>query len=358
MKTILKDCPDGYIKRVKKCMYGYANMIFCLFFLIGCQQHSESVKYYDALENIRNVKEDIHEIAIEDIAISNFGKPYLLNDYLIISDYKSFDKLIHIFDKHTFTHLASVGEQGQGPSEIANMGSVISDEKRNSFYVIDHGHQLLYDYPIDSIFSHPDYLPKKKADMDASEFPIQIEYVNDTLSYALFVHVLNPGDYIPMVGKWNLQTGTTRFMEYAGHPDITKKRVSLAVSAENNLYAEIYWYHDLITLCTLDGKLKYTLYGAKWDNRQSNKDGYYSHALFCKDKLIADYLGNARFKKNTTESVWPTRLILFDLEGNYVKTLETGYAIRSFCYDNDNNRLIFAFDDEIQFGYLDLDPIL
>lgn len=329
-----------------------------LFSTFSCKQHSESVKHYDALDNIRNVKENIHEIAIENIAISNFGAPSILNNYLIISDYKSFDKLIHIFDKNTFAYLTSVGDRGQGPSEIANMGSIIPDEKNNSFYVFDHGHQLLYNYPMDSVLSNPDYQPGEKADIEASEFPFQMQYVNDTLSYALYMHILNPGDYTPMVGKWNMQTGKTNFMGYAGHPEITRKRVSFAASVDNNLYAEVYWYHDLITLCTLEGKLKYTLYGAKWDNRKSNHDGYYSHAVFCKDKLIADYLGGSRFTENEQKSNYPTRLIVFDLKGNYLTTLETGYSILSFCYDDNNNRLIFALDDEIQFGYLDLKNII
>lgn len=337
------------------------NILLCILWIVstfGCKQQSESIKHYNALDNIKNVKENIHEIVIEDIEISDFGRPFIINKHLIISDYKSFDKLIHIFDKNTFVYLTSVGDRGQGPSEIANMGSIISDEKNNSFYVFDHGHQLLYNYPMDSVLSNPAYLPGKKADIDASEFPFQMQYVNDTLSYALYMHVLNPGDYIPMVGKWNMQTGKTNFMEYAGHPEITRKRVCFAASVENNLYAEVYWYHDLITLCTLDGKLKYTLYGAKWNNQNYNNDGYYMNVAFCKDKLIADYLGGPRFAENKNISKDPTRLIVFDLEGNYLTTLEIGYSIISFCYDKDNNRLIFAFNDEIQFGYLDLDNII
>lgn len=329
-----------------------------LLFTLSCGQDSDSVKYYDAQSKVQNVKEDIQEISIEEIPISNFGKPFILNNYLIISDYKSFDKLIHVFDKNTFAHLASVGDRGQGPSEIANMGNIIPDEVNNSFYVFDHGHQLLYDYPIDSILSNPDYQPRKKADMNASEFPIMMQYVADTLSYALYVHVLNPGDYVPMVGKWNMQTQKIKFMGYAGHPQIVRKRVSFAASPKHNLYAEVYWYHDLITLCTLNGELKYTLYGTKWDTQKSNRNGYFSDVVFCKDKLIADYLGENRFEEGTNKSNNATKLIVFNLKGEHVATLETGYSIQSFCYDEENNRLVIAFDDEIQFGYLELEGIV
>lgn len=339
----------------------HINILFCTLWILSmfsCKRESEPIKHYDALSKVKDVKENIHEIDFEDVEISTFGRSFILNDYLIISDYKSFDKLIYIFDKNTFKYLTSVGDRGQGPSEIANMGSVIPDEEHNSFYVIDHGHQLLYNFPMDSILANPNYLPRKKADIDPAEFPSKIQYVSDTLSYALYMHVLNPGDYKPMVGKWNMLTGKKDFMEYTGHPEIERKRVSFAASVENNLYVEAYWYHDLITICSLDGKLKYTLYGEKWDNRKSNKNGYYSDIAFCKDKLIMEYLGDARFKNDESTSINPTKLIVFDLEGNHLKTLETGYSISNFSYDKENNRLIIVFDDEIQFGYLNLDTVL
>jgi hypothetical protein len=49
---------------------------------------------------------------------------------------------------------------------------------------------------------------------------------------------------------------------------------------------------------------------------------------------------------------------VFDLDGNYIKTLDVGYRIWRMSVDEDNDRLFFTFDDEIQFGYLDLKGIL
>ena len=46
------------------------------------------------------------------------------------------------------------------------------------------------------------------------------------------------------------------------------------------------------------------------------------------------------------------------LDGNYLKTLETGYKIARFCYDRDNNRILLSMDDDIQFGYLDMKEFL
>lgn len=50
--------------------------------------------------------------------------------------------------------------------------------------------------------------------------------------------------------------------------------------------------------------------------------------------------------------------LAYDLDGNYIKTLNVGYNIIIFCYDSESNRIIMVLDDEIQFAYLDLDGLL
>lgn len=50
--------------------------------------------------------------------------------------------------------------------------------------------------------------------------------------------------------------------------------------------------------------------------------------------------------------------MVFDLDGNYLKTLDVGYDILSMCYDDEQNRLIMNFNDDIQIGYLDLDDLI
>jgi hypothetical protein len=43
---------------------------------------------------------------------------------------------------------------------------------------------------------------------------------------------------------------------------------------------------------------------------------------------------------------------------NYIQTLETGYRISYFCYDKENNRILMALDDDIQFACLELDGLI
>lgn len=332
-------------------------LIISIFTLCSCNNNSEPKKEYDIKDKFSNIKKEIKEIDIKEKEISIFGTPYILNEYLIISDYKSPDKLIHIFNKNTFNYITSIGDRGEGPSEIANMGSIIPNEKENSFFLIDYGKQKILNYSIDSILANTSYIPNEKIAINNFEFPSHFQYINDTLSFALFIKKLENGDYKPVVSKWNMQTGESIFMNYTGHPDLKKKRVSFSVSIEHGIYAEAYWYNDLITICSLNGNLKYNLYGTNWNNNNTNKDRYFRNIAFCNNKIIASYLGGNRVEDNNKVN-YPTKFIIFDLEGNHISTLETEYPIITFCYDKDNNRIIMTLDDDIQFAYLDLNNII
>jgi hypothetical protein len=174
----------------------------------------------------------------------------------------------------------------------------------------------------------------------------------------MIIEPIGVSDFKPLVARWNMHTGEIVPMKY-GHPKIEKKRIGFAVSLEYGVYVEIYNYHDLFTICDLDGNLKYNIYGPKWDSRKSNKISYYNRAVFCGDKLIMLYSGKDTFvdRGKGTESNPATRFLVFNTNGDYLQTLETGYRISAFCYDKESNRIIMSVDDEIQFAYLELDGL-
>jgi hypothetical protein len=117
---------------------------------------------------------------------------------------------------------------------------------------------------------------------------------------------------------------------------------------------EAYSHHDLITVCDFEGNLKCNIYGPRWDNSTSNKMNYFETVHFYKDMIAIAYSGKDNFSKDYL----PTCIMFFDLKGNYLKTLDVEYKFQDFCVDEDNDRLIFAFSDEIQFGYLDLKGLI
>ena len=326
-------------------------IIFITLILIcySCSNESNKEKHQNNRNNIINVKNRVHEIKIEKVLIGSIAKLYLMKNYLIAADYKSITNLIHIFDKNNFKYVTSCAPIGQGPSEITNMGHIGIDNTNSKFYVSDHGKQKIFSYDLDSVLLKPGYIPKVKTGMNNKQFPSTYYYVNDTLSIGRMIAPTGNSGYDEFIAKWNMLTGEIKPMKYK-HPDIEKRRVSFAVSDENRSYVECYTYHDLMTICDFSGKLLYNIYGPDWEKTESKKTLYYTNVTFCGNKIIASYSG----KENFSKDYLPTKLLIFNTNGDYVQTLDTGYKIINFCYDEENDRIIMNFDDIIQFGYLDL----
>lgn len=324
----------------------------CLLCSISCSGDSETEKYQKSRNNIIDVRDQVKEIVIEDVMIGRIAWPYIIDKYLLIGDYESPDQQIHLFDRNSFRYITSTATKGQGPGEIAGLGCIAYDKNRRSFYVTDHGKLKIFSYNLDSVLANPDYKPEVKMDMKAELFPDSYQYIDDTLCIGRVIKPIGTNDFKPYVAKWNMLTGEVDLMKYE-HPDIRKARFTEAVSVEHNRYIQAYGRNDLLTICNLDGELICNIYGPKWTS-ESSQTSYFRNPAFCGDKIIVTYSGG----NYLTDGSYPTKLMIFNLDGNYLQTLETGYKISYFCYDPDNNRLILNMNDDIQFCYLDLNGIV
>jgi hypothetical protein len=322
----------------------------------GCNHSSDTEKYQNKRDHILFVKEKIKELEIEDVLIGQYAHLYIMNDYLLISDPRSVDEQIYIFNKNNFNYITNTANRGQGPGEIASMGFIGVNEAGNLFYVTDHGKQRIFSYSLDSVLTNPLYMPEVKMVIDKTSFPDKYQYINDTLFMGVTIEPTGNSGFNHAVAKINTRTGEISRMPYK-HPGIERKRICFAMSAEHGIYVECYHYHDLMTVCSLDGDLKYNIYGRKWNDRVTNKYGYYENVVFCNDKIIAS-CSDGKDRYSRSESGYSTQFLVFNTEGDYIRTLETGYSILDFCYDKDNNRIIMSLNAEIQFAYLDLDGLL
>lgn len=324
-----------------------------LFVLIGCSRNLGVEKFQDHDSNIVDVKNRVEEIVIDTPIIGAWSRLFIVDDYLLISDHQSQDKLISIFDKQTFSYLGGVGKSGEGPDEITTIGVIIPDEEHRRFYVPDHGKLKILSYSLDSIFEDAFYKPTVKVNLRKSQFPDRVVYVNDTLSFARTIVTEENTYFQQSLVKWNMLTGEMKLL-VKGHPEIERKRSLFAVSLEHDLIVDCYTHHDLLTIHDLEGNLRCNVYGSNWDNKTSNDMIYYDAVVIGKDKIIASYAGGA----NWSDEGMPTCFQIYDLDGNYIKTLKIGRKIYNFCYDQEYNRLIMALNDEIQFAYLALDGLL
>ncbi len=319
----------------------------------SCSQNPETEKHQNKRDQVIDVRDRVKEFSTQDVLIGRISRSYLIDDYLIVTDYNAPDKLIHLFDKNTFEHLASSTYQGQGPGEITIIGHVEFDEANRRFFVSDHGKLKIFAYDLDSVLTNPDYQPSVKKKKKKKQFPDKYLYLNDTLCIAQIIEPIGNNNYKPSVARWNMSTGEIIPMPYE-FPGLKKVRFIYAASAEHKLYVQCYTQYDLMTICDFNGKLKCNIYGPKWDSEITQTQHYTLGVAFCGDKILALYSGG----DHRTDAYYPTKFLVFDLNGNYLKTLETGYMITDFCYDKDNNRLIINFNDEIQFAYLNLEGII
>lgn len=327
----------------------------CCLFCLSCSKPVETEKYQKSRDKVVDVHDKVVEINTGDVLIGNNSRMHLLGDCWIVIEYgwSVVDDYVHLFDRNTYKPLLSTGRKGQGPGEITNPGLLMMDEVHNCFYLPDNGRMKMYTYKVEELLKNPDYQPELKCSFADSRVPNSCLYVCDTLSIGDILIPIGTNDFRTAVGCWNMLTGEVRLMPYE-HPEIKKKRASTLVSLEHGLYVDVYSRDDLLTICDLDGHLKYNIYGPNWNHGKWNDKYQHIASVICGDRIVTAYSGRDRREK---DSFLATQLQVFDLEGNYLKTLEVGYGVKDLCYDGKNNRLLLSMNDDIQFGYLPLEGL-
>ena len=324
-------------------------LIVLMALICACSPQDEKEKYQSSRSNVAEVKRQVKEIDTGDVLIGNHSRMYLSSKHLIIADHQAYDKTIHLFDKNDFHPITSVGTIGQGPREITNLGAICVDEAKNKLYVTDHGKQKIFSYDVDSIITMPDtYIHQTKASFKSNQFPSNPIYINDTLSYGRVIAPTSPNSFDQMIGKWNMMTGELQTIGEK-HPEVKNKRSLIDVSVEKGIIVEVYINHDLMNISDLDGNIQCYIYGPDWGQQGLET---FEDVMITPNHILSTYSGGP-WGRGRTEKIH-----VFDLKGNYQKTLNIGYNMLDCNYDKTQHRLYMVFDDEIQFGYLDLKDII
>lgn len=341
---------------MRKLIFYISIPFLCILF--ACKQGDTTEKCQKSRDDIVSVKQQIKEITIDenDVIIGGHARVYAMKNYLLVLDPRSTNKLVSIFNMEDFKYIGGVVNFGQGPDELANPGDLIPDEEHGMFYIGDYSKMKLFSFHLDSLLRDTlNYKPGLKARLKMNRFLTDCVYINDSIFVGRAITPKGKSDYTPAVAKWNLQTGEITLLS-TNAPELEKKRVTCSASAEYRLALETHTYRDLITIVDFDGNIKCNVYGPEWTETLPSKEiHYFDNGLFCKgDKFVVPYSGGS----NKGDSYYSTKLMVFKTNGDYVKTLDLGYKINGLTYDNKYNRLIFCFNDEIQFGYLDFDGLI
>lgn len=335
------------------------NTLSCLLMLFlicynSCNENKNE-KFQKHRDNIINVEDKIIDIKTDTI----FGLSvlYIIDEILIVSELRPRgDKGIHLFNKNTFEYITSTGILGKGPGEITSPGNIGIDRKNRILWVADHGKKLRWKFLLDSVLNNDLYKPTESLDIYYDIFIERYGFLNDSIVLGKAVSILPDHSFVKAMAKLNLNTNDIELYGYE-HPKAVGKKSSsdFKLSIENNLYVNCYYYCDLMTICDLDGNLKYNVYGPGWLNNKDNKKNYFNDVDLISNHIIASYLGDVGIiydEYKRPRGNLPSRFLVFDLEGNYKETIETGYKFQTFCMDEENKRVIVYFEDrENPLGY-------
>ena len=101
--------------------------------------------------------------------------------------------------------------------------------------------------------------------LDYKLFLERFGFINDSIAVGKAVHVTSNSSYDMAMAKLNINTNLTERFGYENPEAIGKKSNSLfAMLVENSFYVNCYYLCDLITICDLEGNLKYNVYGPGW----------------------------------------------------------------------------------------------
>lgn len=333
--------------------------IFLLLSLFGCKNNNRTNTeiVQKQRDNIVNVSDKI--IGINPEILFGNSTFYIMDDILIINEISpKGEKGIHLFDKNTFKYLTSTGIIGKGPGEITMPGRLGIDRKNRIFWAPDHGKRIMYKFPLDSVLKNEMFKPTINKELHNDLFISRFGFLNDSIIIGKAVKLTSNSSFEMAMAKMNMNTNRIEKFGYENPKAVGKKSNSLfALSVNNNFYVNCYDRVDLMSICDLKGNLLYNVYGPGWfDNEQDKKSYFFDVDLFGKN-IIASYIGDSRLvvKGNISKGNSPSKFIVFDMQGNYLKTIDTGFEFSRFCVDEENKRIIAYFNDrEEPLGYFDI----
>lgn len=97
-----------------------------------------------------------------------------------------------------------------------------------------------------------------------------------------------------------------------------------AMSVENDFYVNCYDRIDLVTICDLEGNLRYNIYGPGWFDDKQGRNSYFFGVDLYRNNIIASYIGEKRLvvKGNISKGNSPSKFIIFDQMVTTLKQLK------------------------------------
>ncbi len=328
--------------------------VLLILLLISCQD--QTIKKFNlSRAEVIDVSSTITDLETEQLIAS----PLLAisGDYLFVTDLTpNFEKGIYLFDKNTLAYLGSTGILGEGPGQITRYGEVSVTPSGKEFWMPDFAKIKMFKFDIDSVLMDENYFPTVSKPFAYDFFHSRFKFISDSVAYGTGLEVLSPSTFRASLGKWNINTGEIeKFGEE--HPSLIGKRTNayFDYSYKHIIMALSHINHDILTLYNADGTIKYHILGEKEFDNENRKLKFFGGVHIGDERIFTSYLGGEKVEmdeNNNPKFLFGSKLLVFDLDGNLSKVIETGHEIRYFVVDDGNKRVICYFlDREVPLGY-------
>jgi hypothetical protein len=331
-----------------------------LFTIAGCGKSNE--KKTEIVQSERATVVDVSDkiVSIETDFVIGKAFLYIIDDILLTEEfYPKGEKVDHLFDLNTFRYIRSTGVLGRGPGEITIPSGIMVDREKRVFWQLDVGKKVLHKFSLDSVLSEEKYMPGASVNLVDTLLLVCYGFLNDSIALGKAIEPFTGSPFVTMaMTKFNINTGEITRFGYE-NPGVKGRYTNsyFDMSVKDGIYVNSYPFKDLMTICDLDGNLKCNVYGPGWDDPEKDDNSYFFDAVIHNNKIFASYLGSSRIivEGNVQRGAYPKSIIVFGLDGSYLKTIETGSEICSFCIDEKNNRIIAYLNDrEEPLGYFDI----
>ena len=323
--------------------------------LVSCK--SKLDKQFDPDSNKIDVSAQIEDIKLAEML--SYSSPYIYDSLLLLRKWNpDDDRCITIYNKNSFKPVTQAVVIGKGPNENSYPGRMAINADSRSFWIMDVANKNISCYPFDSVLQNPRYLPFQSIPYSDTLIVDRYNFINDSVAMGVAISLLSPRvmNYAPI--RLNFNSGKSERFGCRLPVEAAESACFFASSKRTGLYALPYDKKDVMLLCNSDGSLRFNICGPDYGHEKKGFS-YFGLAEFTNNFLIVLYSGESSIvydKKNRLASNWESRFVVFDLDGNYKATIETGCAIVDFCIDEDNHRVICYFNGrENPLGYFNFD---
>ncbi|MDE7461216.1 MAG: TolB-like 6-bladed beta-propeller domain-containing protein [Paramuribaculum sp.] len=307
--------------------------------------------------NYIDVSDMIDEFSLEDVLIGSDVGVTVTDNKLVITDYESIDKILSVFSVPDGQFLGSFGNYGPGPYDIGIPGEAIvyadSVDGREKALMFNFAQYSVLKFDIDSAICQTDYLPVRMKSTDSKVLPSYYQHINDTLGFAKKIVMSPDGNgFSQSLGRYNISTG--ELTDFAPEEAIEGNYSSFAICPEINMLVEAGQRVDIIKIYDLDGNVKKRIKGPNYRPEPKGGKAYFSDVCFTDKYILCVYSG-----ENWNGGSLGKKIVVLDMDGNYLATLDTKRKIRNMAYHSPSSTLYMAFpSDEMQVGMLNINDVI